>query len=199
MTFSATKFRTPPFPVQPFSVEEYHRLIQAGVLDEEDPIELLEGWLTRKMVRNPKHDVTIELVHDALRRALPESWRVRVQSAITTADSEPEPDLSVVEGPIRKHIESHPGPEEIALVIEAADSSLDHDRIAKGRVYARARIPHFWIVKLVDSKIEVYSDPATEEGEPSYRRCEEYSASDSVPLIIAGKEIARIPVKDLLA
>src|SRR5579862_9140639 len=86
--------RIPPFPVRPFTVDEYHRMIDADVLDEGDAVELLEGWIVPKMPRNPPHDATIGLADDALRIRLPAGWHVRLQSAITTSDSEPEPDLA---------------------------------------------------------------------------------------------------------
>jgi Uma2 family endonuclease len=82
---------------------------------------------------------------------MPLGWRVRVQLAITTSDSEPEPDLAVVCGSIRDHARRHPAPHEIVLVIEVAASSLTVDR-AKARLYARAGIPAYWIVNLVITK-----------------------------------------------
>src|SRR4051794_28395359 len=91
----------PSLPVRLFTVEEYHRMIDAGILGEDDPVELLEGLIVPKMPRNPPHDCGIELAEQSLRSRLPVAWRVRVQSAITTADSEPEPDLAVARGTVR--------------------------------------------------------------------------------------------------
>src|SRR5436305_4096318 len=85
----------PPAPVRRFTVDEYHRMIQTGILEEDDSVELLEGWIVLKMPRNPPHDVAIDLAREAIETRLPAGWRVRVQSAITTSDSEPEPDLAV--------------------------------------------------------------------------------------------------------
>src|SRR2546423_11609672 len=117
----------PPFPVHRFTVDEYHRIIQAGVLTEDNPVELLEGWIVPKMPHNPPHDATIELVEESLQSKLPAGWRIRVQLAITTDDSEPEPDLAVVRGAARSRLTSHPGPQDIALLVEVSDSSLSHD------------------------------------------------------------------------
>src|SRR5205814_6424888 len=86
----------PPFPVRRITVDEYHRMIQAGILTENDPVELLDGWITPKMPQNLPHQVTIELVPEVLRSALPAGWRVRAQLPITTPDSEPEPDFAIV-------------------------------------------------------------------------------------------------------
>ena len=117
-----------------FTVEEYHRMIEAGVFAADERFELLEGWIVAEITRTPPHDVAIELLTDALRGALPAGWWVRVQSAITLTDSEPEPDLAVVRGAVRDHVQRHPDAAEIAVVIEVADSSLAPDRDLKGRV-----------------------------------------------------------------
>src|SRR5205085_1775955 len=86
----------PPFPVRRFTVDEYHRLIQSGILGEDERVELLEGWIVPKMPRNSRHDGTIDFVARALGLCLPSGRWCRTQEAITTVDSEPEPDLAVV-------------------------------------------------------------------------------------------------------
>jgi hypothetical protein len=187
----------PAFPVRPFSVAEYHRLAEAGVLAEDEPVELLEGWIVPMMMRNPSHDATIELVEAALRSRLPNGWRVRVQSAVTTADSEPEPDAAVVRGAIRDYLDHHPAPADVALVVEVAESSLERDR-QKLRLYARAGVPICWIVNLVDSRVEVYSEPNAEKAVPAYRQQATYAAGDRVPLVVDAEPIATIPAGELL-
>src|SRR5688572_23607500 len=131
-----TAFQTPvvampPFAVRKFSVDEYHQMIAAGVFDEDEAIELLEGWITPKMARNPPHEATIHHVPEVLRPLLPPAYGTRIQSAITTSDSEPEPDVAVVVGPAMRYVKHHPGPADITLLIEVADSSLSHDRQEK--------------------------------------------------------------------
>jgi hypothetical protein len=184
--------------MRPFTVDEYHRMIQAGILTEDDPVELLEGWIALKMPRNPPHDITLQLGEEALRPRLPAGWCVRVQCAITTADSEPEPDIVVASGPIRRYVNHHPTPQEIALLIEASDTTLTRDRQDKGRLYARAGIVCYWIINLVDRQVEVYTDPTGPGPSPSYRQRQIYGVGDSVPLVIGGQQVARIPVTDLL-
>ena len=185
----------PPFPVHRFSVSEYHRLGEMGVLTEVDRVELLEGWIVPKVIHNPPHDAAVELVEESLRSRVPAGWRIRVQSAITTADSEPEPDLAVVSGPIRDHAKRHPQPREVALLVEVADTSVARDR-AKGRVYARANIPLYWILNLVDSQLEVYSDPSVSDG--TYQHRQDYDVDQSIGLVIAGQELGQILVRDLM-
>ena len=160
----------PPVPVRRFTVEEYRRLGESGILTEDDRVELLEGWIVPKMVHNPPHDNAVELVDEALRAQLPGGWTVRVQSAIHTADSEPEPDVAVVSGSARARKDRHPTPDEVALVVEVADASIERDRGSKARLYARAGVRAYWIVNLVDRQVEVHGDPTGPASEPAYRQ-----------------------------
>lgn len=187
----------PPYPVYRFSVEQYQRMIAAGILTEDDRVELLEGWVVPKMVKKPPHDTVIELAQNAIQPRLPADWRIRTQSPITTDDSEPEPDLAIVRGPVRAHLDRHPVPEEVALLTEVADTSLARDR-AKCRTYARAKVPFYWIINLIDSQVEVYGDPTGPGPNPQYKQRRVYKGGESIPLVIDGREIAQIPVRDLL-
>lgn len=191
-------FDPPPVPVRRFTVTEYHRLIEIGMFTEDDRVELLEGWIVPKMPHNPAHDATIQLADEQLRSRLARGWTVRIQSAITTADSEPEPDLAVVRGNARSYLRRHPGPRDIGLLIEVADSTLTQDRGDKLRIVARAGIPVYWIINLVDRRIEVYSEPTGPAAEPAYRAQQTCGIRKSVPLVIDGEENARIPVRALL-
>src|SRR5919106_6095054 len=79
-----------------FNVDQYHAMIRTGILTEDDPVELLEGWLVTKMPKNPRHGVVTQQTREALARVLPSGWYVNTQEPITTVDSEPEPDIAVV-------------------------------------------------------------------------------------------------------
>jgi Uma2 family endonuclease len=190
--------RVPPFPIYQISVQKYQDMIQKRILTEEDPVELLEGWIVTKMPRHPAHDTAIDLTEAALRPLLPAGWRVRVQNAITTDDSQPEPDIAIVLGDLRAFAARHPGPTDIGFVVEVAESSLDTDRIEKGRIYARAAIPVYWIINLVDRQVEVYSDPDPRSTPPAYRRRETYLPGQSVPLVLKGQAIAQVAAQDFL-
>jgi Uma2 family endonuclease len=93
---------------------------------------------------------------------------------------------------------NHPKPDDVAVVIEVADSSLNRDREEKAKLYARARIPVYWIVNLVDRQVEVYSKPSGPEPSPGYRRREDYRINESAPLKIAENEAIQIQVQNLL-
>jgi Uma2 family endonuclease len=180
------------------SVDQYHAMIQAGILTEDDPVELLEGWLVTKMSKNPKHRVATRLVRQALERIISPGWYVDSQEPLTTVDSEPEPDVTVVRGETRQYPDRHPGPGDVALVGEVADSSLQRDRSLKKRLYAAARIPVYWIVNLLANQIEVYTEPSGPAEKPDYRQQHNYGLEDTIPVVIDGQEVGRLAVKELL-
>ena len=180
-----------------FTVEQYHRMIETGILTANDKVELVEGWIVEKMPHNPPHEATITRITRQLVRRLPDEWLLRVQSAITLPQSEPEPDFAIVAGPEDVYFKRHPVPRDIALVIEVADSTLLADRHAKARLYANARLAQYWIVNLVDSRIEVSTQPRAGKT-PAYRNQRNYGKGNRLPLVLAGTEVGQIPVQDLL-
>jgi Uma2 family endonuclease len=189
----------PPLPVRRFTVDEYHQMIQAGVLGEDDHVELLEGWIVPKMARNLAHDAVISWVMNRrIAPRLPQGWFCRAQSAITTTASEPEPDIVVVRGSELDYLTRHPGTTDMALVIEVAESSLPGDRSHKVRIYAAAAVAVYWIVNLVDHQIEVYTDPTGPDAWPVYRVRQDFHAGDLVPFIIDGCDMGPIPARELL-
>jgi Uma2 family endonuclease len=127
----------------------------------------------------------------------PAGWRVRSQKAITLTDSEPEPDIAVVPGPATRFLQHHPGPVDVALLVEVSDATLLHDRNEKGRIYARAGISVYWIVNLVDLRIEVYTDP-TPYPAPVYQQRRDYALTDAVPLTIGGHALGPVLVAEIL-
>ena len=187
----------PPIPMHRFTVAQYHRMIETGVLTENDRVELLEGWIVDKMPQRPRHSGAISILQARLQARLRKGWIVRVQSPITLEGSEPEPDLAVVKGPEERYLTAHPKGEDIALVIEVADSSVDRDRTVKGRTYAEGRIPVFWLVNLPQFTIEVYSQPKGGRA-PKYQSREVLGVEQGATLCIEGRSVgAAIPVAHL--
>lgn len=182
-----------------FTVEEYHLMAKAGVFVDGAPFELLEGWIVKKMTRNTPHDVTIAILTRLFAAKLPPAWDLRVQLAITTTDSEPEPDLVLARGQSRDYLPHHPYPADIGLLIEVADTTLDHDRTVKGRIYARAGVPVYWIVNLVDRRVEVYTSPSGPAALPAYQQLQTFRQGDAVPFVLDGQPVALLAVNDLLA
>jgi len=180
------------------SIEQYHAMIQSGILTDDDFVELLEGWLVFKMPKNPPHRVTTRLVRTALENILPPGWYVDSQEPITLSNSEPEPDIVVVRGDTRQYLDRHPGAEDIGIVIEVSDTTLQRDRTVKKRIYARAGISIYWIVNLVEGLVEVYSQPLVEVEQPDYSQRLDFGRSAVIPIIIEGIEIGAIAVNSLL-
>jgi len=181
-----------------FSVPEYHKLIDIGLLTEDDNLELIEGYLVNKMSRNPPHDCCLHLISAAFTAAISGNWCVRAQSGITLDDSEPEPDVAVARGNARSYSLHHPRPSDIGTLVEVADSTLAGDRSDKGRIYARANIPVYWIVNLVDRQIEMHEQPSGPTEEPAYAKRTIYLEGDMIPLVLDGVTIATFAVQDLL-
>lgn len=143
---------------------EYTKLIETGLLGPGDKIELLGGQLCVSEPQNSPHARAISLGLEIIQRTFAPGWHVRVQLPIALDDeSEPEPDLAVVSGGPRDYTDH---PSRPALVVEVADSSLALDREDKGSLYARARLPEYWIVNLVDQVLEVYREPAPDAEAP---------------------------------
>lgn len=190
----------PPEPMRRFTVDEFHRMIDAGILGEEDRVELLEGWLVAKMVHNPKHDSTLAAVNKSLLKRVSDASHIRVQSAITTDDSEPEPDLAVVAGTEFRYQLAHPRSQDIALIIELADSTLRLDQGMKWQLYARAGVLTYWIINLPDRCVEIYTDPtgpAGPSGAPAYRRRQVVIGNASVTLPSMLNPSAEIPLSEI--
>jgi Uma2 family endonuclease len=179
-------------------VPQYHELIRAGILTEDDPVELLEGRLVTRMPKNPRHRLATRLLRQALERVVPAGWYVDSQEPVTLPDGEPEPDGMVVRGEPRNYADRHPRPAELALVVEVSDTTPAFDRTAKRRSYAHASIPVYRILNLHDGQLEVYSDPSGPAGQPVYRQYQVYRSGDKVPIVIGGIERLRLDVQDLV-
>jgi Uma2 family endonuclease len=191
----------PAIPCEPIwrlSVAQYHQMTRQGILTDDDPVELLEGWLVTKMPKNPPHRLATQLAREALATMLPVGWHINDQEPITTEESEPEPDLSIVRGERRHYVERHPSASDLALVIEVADTTLQRDRTSKQRIYARAAIPVYWIINLAERQVEVYTNPSGTGVRVAYQQRHDYGATDRVPVLLAGGEIGAIGVDDLL-
>ena len=138
---------------------EYEQLIDHGLLDEDDPVELLDGLLLVKEPQHSRHRTAVLLVARAVERAFGDDWFVQTQSPIILDDrSEPEPDVCVVRGSPRDYVDAHPT--RPALVVEVAQSGLRLARRRKASAYARARIADYWIINLIDRVLEVHREPA---------------------------------------
>jgi Uma2 family endonuclease len=179
--------------------KEYDRLVELGLLDEDEPIELVDGQMVVREPKHTPHTTATELTAEALRRAFGIGWHVRVQEPVALDDdSEPEPDVTVVRGAPRDYLRTHPS--RPALVVEIAKASLAFDRRRKGGLYARAGILEYWIVNLVDRALEVYRQPVRSRSARygwKYKTVRMLKPGASVAPV-AALAAARVAVADLL-
>ena len=182
-----------------FTLDEYHKMIESGVLIDGEPYELLEGYLVKKMSRGELHDAAIQALTKRFVRLLPSGWDLRAQCAVTLPErTEPEPDFAFVRGDETIYRNHHPGPSEIGLLVEVSDSSLMIDRIDKGRMYARSGVPIYWVVNVVDSVIEVYTQPSGPCEVPSYGHQEIFPVGAQVPVLLDGAAVGTISVVEVM-
>ena len=181
------------------TVADYHEMGERGILGPEDRVELLDGFLANKPMQNSPHGSTIvRLTHELIVATMTGGWQTRIRIPLTLDGSEPEPDAALARGDRRTYDLRHPNGSEVGVVIEVSDSSLASDRAFKGPIYARAAIPQYWIVNIPDRQIEVYTDPTGAIAIPEYAKRTDYSAPQSVPLMLDGQTVALVPVADLL-
>jgi Uma2 family endonuclease len=179
------------------SVDEYEALVQSGGLKSRNQFHLVNGYLVAKMTQNPPHWVADELCGAELTRVVPPGRYVVAAAKpvrLPGRDSEPEPDRCVARGTIRDYEDHHPGPDEIALIVEVADTSLAEDRALARQVYGPVGIPVYWIVNLGDRQVEVYTDPAPD----GYLSTEIFPEGQSVPVVIDGQRLGQVAVSDIL-
>lgn len=206
MTESALRSRpTPPGRLVRIDVDQYHRMLETGILAEGEPIELLDGQLVYKdrsalgedpMTIGKRHNTAVKLLA-RLDAMLPRhGCRMQTQGPVTIEPiHEPEPDGAIVRGDPRDDPERHPGPSDVTTVFEVAESSLEDDRTRKLEAYARAGIAQYVIVNLVDGRLEVFEGPDTKRG--VYAREARLGPGDTLALLLAGGRLD-VLVRDLL-
>jgi len=173
-------------------------MIRTGILTEDDPVELLDGWLVEKMIKSRAHTLGTRLVRAAIEATISPGRYVGSQEPVTLAASEPEPDALVVHGQPADHPDSQPGARDVALVVEIADATLRRDRGLKKAIYAEAEIPAYWVVNLAENQIEVYTDPSGPAEKPDYRQRRDFRPGEDVPVLLEGHEVGVVRVADVL-
>lgn len=179
---------------RPLTIDEYHRMVDAGVFDEDDHLELLHGILVSRSPQSGPHARIIQRLTGILVRGLGETYDVRVQLPLTlTDDSEPEPDFSIV--PHGEEGEGSNHPRTALLVIEVSRTSLRFDRAVKAPLYARAGVPEVWLIDVNGRRVEVLRNPDPTTG--SYRVALTVGPDDPLsPASLPGPELTG---RDLLA
>ncbi|MCY7324085.1 MAG: Uma2 family endonuclease [Phormidesmis sp. CAN_BIN36] len=180
MPQSPTIAESPNPPLKKWSVEDYHRMIEFGILTREDQVELLEGMIVQLNPQRSPHAATTQCASDYLRERLTGRVIVRVQLPITLPpDSEPEPDIAIVRLDPRKYFDRHPQSNDILFLAEVADSTLREDRTYKAKLYAKANISEYWVLDVNNRQVLGFRQSNRD------RYCEEFTLSenDSIELV----------------
>lgn len=149
---------------RPLTVDEYHRMGEAGIFGEDDRVELIEGQLIAMTPIGSNHSGTINALNHRLVERLRDAGVVAVQNPVRLGDrSEPQPDFAVLRPRDDFYRRSTPTQDDVLLLIEVADSSLAYDRAVKRSLYARFGIPEFWIIDLTADVIEVHRAPSGDD------------------------------------
>ena len=166
-----------------FTVQEYNQMAEAGILSEDDRLELIEGEIVEMSPIGKRHAACVDRLNRLFSLRLQQRVIVRVQNPIHLSDrSQPQPDVTLLQPRSDFYAEGHPQPEDILLLVEVADTSVDYDREVKVPLYAQAGIYEIWLVDLVGEYVEVYREPAPNGyGEVQQRRRGEYISVQAFP------------------
>jgi Uma2 family endonuclease len=175
-------FSLDSLPLRRFSVDEYYRMTRAGIIHEDEHVELICGVIVNMAARGGPHVTSCTNTRDTLVDKLGRTVVVRQESPIDLSITEPEPDVVVARGNSRDYVEHHPRPADILLLIEIAESSRAYDINVKVPLYAAAGIIEYWIIDLEHDRLEVFRDvvPADESHPAAYRTHLTFFAADSV-------------------
>lgn len=143
-----------------FTVDEYHRMAEAGLLKADDRVELLDGQIIDMMLIGPFHGGVNNRLARMFIKLANDRWHVAIQTPVRLDDhSEPQPDLMLLKPAPDDYTTEHPAPEDVLLLVEVADSTLNYDRSDKLPAYGRAGVAEVWLVNLPQRLLEVYREP----------------------------------------
>lgn len=143
-----------------FTVEDYYKMAETGILKPTDRVELINGEIVKMSPISSQHAGHVLRINIFLNKILADLAFINIQNPIRINNYlEPEPDIAILRPATHFYIEQHPQPQDVYLIIEIADSSLKYDREVKLALYAEANIPETWIINLQKRHIEIYSSP----------------------------------------
>lgn len=186
-----------PERIHRISLDQYHQMIAKGLLKEDDPIELIDGYLVTKMPHDPQHDSAVTRISRRLMEAFGDRAVVRTQCVVSLESSEPEPDVVAAKPPEDAYDDRHPSGSDVLLVVEVANSSVEFDRTTKAEIYSHGGVPEYWIGNVVERQVEVYRYPRPGHV-GGYRDRTIHLATDEVELMLGRKSLAKWKVATLL-
>ncbi|MBI5206656.1 MAG: Uma2 family endonuclease [Candidatus Firestonebacteria bacterium] len=160
-----------------FTINEYYHLAKAGILQEDDNVELIEGRIIDMTPIGSKHASCVKRIMELLINRLQKKATIGVQDPIDLNEqTELEPDITILIKRADFYAEHHPRPEDVLLIIEVADSSLEYDKTVKIPLYAKANIQEVWLINLIENIIEIYRNPS----QIGYKFYEKASKEDTI-------------------
>jgi Uma2 family endonuclease len=176
-----------PVERRTWTVRDYYRMAETGILSPDERVELLNGEVVRMTPVGSRHAAAVSRLQDWLQRRLPEGMQLRVQQPVRLSErSEPEPDLAVVRARDDFYAGAHPGGPDVLLVVEVAETSLTYDTGVKRDAYAREAIPELWVVDLGRGKVLAYAEPR----DGQYTRAETHGPDGVWHSAALGMEVA---------
>lgn len=153
-----------PFTLRLWTVEEYHRMAEAGIFHPEERVELIGGQIIRMIAKGTAHSSAVGRIDNLLQNRLAQQAWIRKEDPIQLDDfSEPEPDIAVVRLDPLDYADHHPTPAEIYLIIEVSDTTFKYDRETKAKAYAKSGIADYWVLDVNERKLHVFREP-TQDG-----------------------------------
>jgi Uma2 family endonuclease len=204
MATQATKASKPTIePQEPnlyrLSVKHFLQMVEAGIVKEDEPVELLGGLIFEKSVKRARHNFGVGSLAEHLRDIVSPGWIVREEKSLDLDPfSRPEPDIVVARGSHDIYCHHDPTAKDLALIIEVADSSYMKDRGWKWNLYAAAKVPVYIILNIHDRHMELYRKPFGRGETARYRETEVFDESSFLPVVIEGKELGRIAIREVM-
>jgi Uma2 family endonuclease len=145
-----------------WTVQDYHRMGEVGILDPTERTELIAGQIILMVAKGTPHVIALQLLAREFLGQLGDNTLIRTQDPIHLNDSsEPEPDLVIVQGEILDYVDRHPQPSDIHLLVEVADTTLNYDCQTKAKIYAQAGILDYWVIDIKNRQVHIFRDPTS--------------------------------------
>jgi hypothetical protein len=179
----------------------FFEMIEAGLFTPDRRVFLWGGRLCEKMAKTTAHAITSVMIYNTLSRRLPADWLLWPENPVALdARHAPLPDVTVVRGPVELYARErrHPRADDVGLIVEIAVSSLAKDLGERAEKFARALVSNYWVADVRNHRIIAHTGPEIIAGVGCYSRVSEHGLAEDIPLVLDGREVARLPVAELL-
>ncbi|MEM7556237.1 MAG: Uma2 family endonuclease [Cyanobacteria bacterium P01_A01_bin.84] len=160
-----------------FTVEQFHKMAESGILNEDDRVELIRGEIIEMAAIGTKHAACVNRLNNVLPRKLGDKVVMNIQNPVGLDDSsQPQPDVVLLQPREDFYASAHPQPQDVFLIIEVADSTIKYDREVKVPLYSQKGITEVWLVDITSECVEVYWEPVND----AYKEVQKFSRNESL-------------------